>query len=100
MKKMSMTPRRNSVQSGIFRDKSREVHCKRGQNVLSCHLDIRLRTGSATAKIEFKGKLVFMIETTEKKKRIFSGVQPSGKLTLGNYLGAIRNFGMLQDEYE
>ena len=88
------------MQSGIFRDKSREVHCKRGQNVLSCHLDIRLRTGSATAKIEFKGKLVFMSETTEKKKRIFSGVQPSGKLTLGNYLGAIRNFGMLQDEYE
>ena len=88
------------MQSGIFRDKSREVHCKHGQNVLSCHLDIRLRTGSATAKIEFKGKLVFMSETTEKKKRIFSGVQPSGKLTLGNYLGAIRNFGMLQDEYE
>lgn len=34
------------------------------------------------------------------KKRIFSGVQPSGKLTLGNYLGAIRNFGKLQDEFE
>ena len=25
---------------------------------------------------------------SEQKKRIFSGVQPSGKLTLGNYLGA------------
>lgn len=34
-----------------------------------------------------------------KKKTIFSGVQPSGKLTLGNYLGAIRNFGPLQEEY-
>ncbi|MBS5145221.1 MAG: tryptophan--tRNA ligase [Butyricicoccus pullicaecorum] len=34
------------------------------------------------------------------KKRIFSGVQPSGKLTLGNYLGAIRNFETLQDAYE
>ena len=34
------------------------------------------------------------------KKRILSAVQPSGKLTLGNYLGAIRNFGLLQDEYE
>lgn len=34
------------------------------------------------------------------KKRILSGVQPSGKLTLGNYLGAIRNFGPLQEEYE
>lgn len=40
-----------------------------------------------------------MSETTD-KKRIFSGVQPSGKLTLGNYLGAIRNFGVLQDAYE
>lgn len=33
------------------------------------------------------------------KKTIFSGVQPSGKLTLGNYLGAIRNFPILQEEY-
>ena len=30
---------------------------------------------------------------------IFSGVQPSGKLTLGNYLGAIRNFPLLQEDY-
>ncbi len=34
------------------------------------------------------------------KKRIFSGVQPSGKLTLGNYLGALRNFPLLQEDYE
>ena len=33
-------------------------------------------------------------------KRIFSGVQPTGDLHLGNYLGAIRNFVSLQDEYE
>ena len=33
------------------------------------------------------------------KKTIFSGVQPSGKLTLGNYLGAIRNFPILQEQY-
>ncbi|MBO6825667.1 MAG: tryptophan--tRNA ligase [Sneathiella sp.] len=32
--------------------------------------------------------------------RIFSGVQPSGNLHLGNYLGAIRNFVGLQDDYE
>ncbi|MEE8280042.1 MAG: tryptophan--tRNA ligase [Alphaproteobacteria bacterium] len=32
-------------------------------------------------------------------KRIFSGVQPTGNLHLGNYLGAIRNFVTLQDEY-
>ena len=34
------------------------------------------------------------------KKVIFSGIQPSGKLTLGNYLGAVRNWGKLQDEYD
>ena len=32
--------------------------------------------------------------------RIFSGVQPSGDLHLGNYLGAIRNFVGLQDDHE
>ena len=40
------------------------------------------------------------IKTTEKKKRIFSGVQPSGTLTIGNYLGAIKNWTTLQDEYD
>lgn len=35
----------------------------------------------------------------EKKKIIFSGIQPSGCVTLGNYLGAIKNWVTLQDEY-
>ncbi len=33
-------------------------------------------------------------------RRVFSGVQPTGDLHLGNYLGAIRNFVDLQEEYE
>lgn len=33
-------------------------------------------------------------------KKIFSGIQPSGTLTLGNYLGAIRQFVQLQHENE
>lgn len=36
---------------------------------------------------------------TEKKKVIFSGMQPSGNITLGNYLGALKNWTKLQDEY-
>ena len=36
----------------------------------------------------------------DKKKVIFSGIQPSGNLTLGNYLGAIKNWVKLQDEYD
>ena len=35
-----------------------------------------------------------------KKNRILSGVQPTGDLHLGNYLGAIKNFVTLQKEYE
>ena len=38
--------------------------------------------------------------TPERKKRIFSGIQPSGSLTLGNYIGALRNFTLLEKEYD
>jgi len=40
------------------------------------------------------------MEQIEQKKRIFSGVQPSGNLTIGNYLGAIKNWIPMQDEFE
>ncbi|WP_285767579.1 tryptophan--tRNA ligase [Peribacillus sp. SI8-4] len=33
-------------------------------------------------------------------KRIFSGIQPSGSVTLGNYIGAMKQFVKLQNEYE
>ncbi|MCL2055106.1 MAG: tryptophan--tRNA ligase [Oscillospiraceae bacterium] len=33
------------------------------------------------------------------KKIIFSGIQPTGTFTLGNYIGAVSNWGKLQDEY-
>lgn len=35
----------------------------------------------------------------ETKKTIFSGMQPTGAITLGNYLGALKNWTSLQDEY-
>ena len=38
--------------------------------------------------------------TTERKKVIFSAIQPSGSVTLGNYLGALRNWVALQDDYD
>jgi len=41
-----------------------------------------------------------MQETTKHKTRVFSGVQPTGNLHLGNYLGAITRFVALQDEHE
>ena len=37
---------------------------------------------------------------TQRKKRVLSLIQPTGTFTLGNYLGALKNFVGLQDEYE
>ena len=34
------------------------------------------------------------------KKVLFSGMQATGNLTLGNYLGALKNWLTLSDEYE
>lgn len=34
------------------------------------------------------------------KKIVYSALQPSGQLTIGNYLGSIRNFKKLEDDYE
>ena len=36
----------------------------------------------------------------KKKKIVFSGVQPTGALHLGNYLGAIKNFVNLQEDHD
>lgn len=45
--------------------------------------------------------MFFYLKEEEKmKKRIFSGVQPTGVITLGNYIGAFRQFVEVQDEYD
>ncbi len=36
----------------------------------------------------------------ETKQRVFSGIQPSGNFHLGNYVGALKNWVAIQDEYE
>jgi tryptophanyl-tRNA synthetase len=41
-----------------------------------------------------------MSDEAPKRKRIFSGMQPSGEAHLGNYLGALKRWVQLQDEYE
>ncbi len=40
-----------------------------------------------------------MEQQTEKKKVVFSAIQPSGTITLGNYLGAIKNWAAMQEEF-
>ena len=34
------------------------------------------------------------------RKRILSGIQPTGTPTLGNYIGAVRNWALLQSDYD
>jgi len=41
-----------------------------------------------------------MTTTTKKRKRILSGMRPTGKLHLGNLVGALQNWIRLQEEYE
>jgi tryptophanyl-tRNA synthetase len=41
-----------------------------------------------------------MTKSASNANRIFSGIQPTGNLHLGNYLGAIRNWVTLQDDFE
>ncbi len=36
----------------------------------------------------------------EEKKRILSGIKPSGELTLGSYMGALKNWAAMADEYD
>ncbi len=40
------------------------------------------------------------LNTGAKKKVLLSGIQPSGNLMIGNYIGAIRNWASLQEEYD
>src|SRR5205085_690899 len=47
-----------------------------------------------------KPELSRLSTETQVKKRVFSGVQPTGNIHLGNYLGAIRNWVSTQAEYD
>ena len=40
------------------------------------------------------------MEQQQKKKSILSGIQPTGVFTLGNYIGAVKNWGPMQDEFD
>lgn len=40
------------------------------------------------------------VEKPAMRKRVFSGVQPTGNIHIGNYLGAIRNWAATQEEFE
>lgn len=69
----------------------------------SCFRNRRLHRMTASIETASKPASTSEQETTDKPKqkvRVLSGVQPTGTLTIGNYLGAIRQWVGLQDEYE
>lgn len=52
-----------------------------------------------THNMRVQGEAAAAPAAAARRKRILSGVQPTGKLHLGNYLGAIKNWVGLQDTY-
>ena len=40
------------------------------------------------------------MEAVQNRKTVLSGIQPTSALTLGNYLGALRNFVAMQSEFD
>ena len=45
-----------------------------------------------------QNNIMINLQLNQSKKRIFSGIQPTGNLHLGNYLGAIKNWVNLHNE--
>ena len=60
--------------------------------------------GQKIAKLKFSNRLIKIKMMTflskQPKKRIFSGIQPTGNLHIGNYLGAIKNWILLQEDID
>ena len=50
--------------------------------------------------VEMNQQTSHITTNTPLKKRVFSGIQPTGNIHLGNYLGAIRNWVETQDQYD
>ncbi|XP_077217826.1 nucleotidylyl transferase superfamily protein [Tasmannia lanceolata] len=96
---LSNTPPRFS--SSIFSSRIRNKYWKNGEGISSPQFPIKHGTGfrfycnisvSQTNGLENPSSFV--------KKRVVSGVQPTGSIHLGNYLGAIKNWILLQNTYE
>jgi tryptophanyl-tRNA synthetase len=71
--------------------------------VLFCRIPLRYLFICKKSNIEIEmtgGFFEMENQTPERRKRIFSAIQPSGDVTLGNYLGAVKNWVGLQDKYD
>ena len=59
-----------------------------------------IKTNNAYGNVMTESAASATATNTTAKGRIFSGIQPTGNLHLGNYLGAIRNWVSLQHEFD
>lgn len=64
--------------------------------VIEQHYD---KSGGTTLTASLHGTF-FILQEVLNMKRMLSGIKPTGRLTLGNYIGAIRNFVAYQNDYE
>ena len=66
------------------------------------HVGYSPASGKGAGVFVFQASEVFVQEGASdmSKPRVLSGVQPSGNLHIGNYLGAIRNWAAEQDQFE
>lgn len=69
------------------------------QNSLRCASTAAAPAATAVENVQEQATKVEEPKTSQ-RKRVLSGVQPTGKLHLGNYLGAIKNWVPLQDDYD
>jgi len=58
------------------------------------------RRGGHAAQVRSRGMLAASASAHAPRLRVLSGVQPTGSIHLGNYLGAIRNWVALQETYD
>ena len=102
--------------TGAFRDRGKEwsavlrrsigvapqATCPQGGTRLLFYFPERCKPRTGTRPAKYGKGIVSMSETVAaaKKPINFTGIQPSGKLTLGNNIGALSTFSLLQDDYD
>ncbi|KAK8939174.1 hypothetical protein KSP39_PZI011698 [Platanthera zijinensis] len=103
----SLIARLSIIPNSSFRLLSLRIRCggsSRSQSYVSSGIPVSMSPTFPVAASGFRchctEREVLGRSASPKKKRVVSGVQPTGSIHLGNYLGAIKNWVLLQDNYE
>jgi hypothetical protein len=99
---MAMTSRTLALKrqlSSAFSQRLKALPHGCGTRSASLSSNSAVLASAQAATTELAGSEAVRPAETERRKRVLSGVQPTGSLHLGNYLGAIRNWVDLQHQY-